>query len=179
MRTARQILADAHTIAVVGASSDAHKAAHWVPKMLQEHGWRIIPVNPHARHLLGERAYARLADIPVPVDIVDVFRPAEEAPALVAEAAAVGAGAIWLQLGITSPEARELAMDAAIDYVENTCIGMERTLAQMVVGGTTPRARLYRGIQPRPEPVAGGGSCRPRGGGPHLVRDRAVVGTGR
>ena len=94
MLTARQILADAHTIAVVGASRDPLKPAHWVPKMLQEQGWRIIPLNPHADHLFGERAYARLADIPVHVDVVDVFRPAREAPELAREAAAIGADAI-------------------------------------------------------------------------------------
>src|SRR5258708_7116330 len=104
MRTARQILADAHTIAVVGASRDPQKPAHWVPKMLQEQGWRIIPVNPHTDHLFGEHAYARLVDIPEHVDVVDVFRPAREAVELVHEAAAIGASAIWLQLGITSPE---------------------------------------------------------------------------
>jgi len=129
MRTAREILAGAHTIAVVGASRDPQKSAHWVPKMLQEQGWRIIPVNPHADQVLGEHSYARLADIPVHVDVVDVFRPAREAPELVREAAAIGAGAVWLQLGLTSQQARQAAHDAGMEYVENTCIGTERTLA--------------------------------------------------
>jgi len=150
MRTARQLLADAHTIAVVGASRDPQKAAHWVPKMLQEQGWRVIPVNPHAHKLFGERAYARLADIPVHVDIVDVFRPADEVPELVGEAAAIGAGSVWLQLGLTSEEGCRSAREAGLDYVENTCIGTERALAQLVVGGATPHPRVYRGLVAQP-----------------------------
>lgn len=152
MRTAREILAGAHTIAVVGASRDPQKPAHWVPKMLQEQGWRLIPVNPHVDRLFGEHAYVRLADIPVHVDVVDVFRPAREAPELAREAAAIGAGALWLQLGITSPQARRTAYDAGLEYVENTCMGVERALAQMVVGGTTPRPVVYRGLRPQAEP---------------------------
>ena len=149
MRTARQVLADAHTIAVVGASRDPAKAAHWVPKALQEQGWHIIPVNPHAHRLFGEPAFARLADVPVHVDIVNVFRPAEEAPELVREAAAIGAGTVWLQLGITSGEGRRVALEAGLDYVENTCIGTERAVAQMVVGGATPLPKVYRGLPRR------------------------------
>ena len=152
MRTARQILADAHTIAVVGASRDPQKPAHWVPKMLQDQGWRIIPVNPHCERLFGCRAYARLADIPEQVDFVDVFRPAHEAPDLVREAAAIGAGAFWLQLGIVSPEARRLAYELGLDYVEDTCMGMERALTDMVHGGDRPCCTVYHGIDPKPDP---------------------------
>ncbi|GAA2574837.1 hypothetical protein GCM10010399_00180 [Dactylosporangium fulvum] len=151
MRTAREMLAGAHTIAVVGASRDPQKPAHWVPKLLQDQGWRIIPVNPHADQVFGEQAYARLVDIPVHVDLVDVFRPAPEAPELVREAAAIGAGGVWLQPGIASPQARQAADDAGLEYVENTCIGTERALAQMVVGGTTPRSEVYRGLSPQAE----------------------------
>jgi len=152
MRTARQILADARTVAVVGASRDPLEAAHWVPGMLQEQGWRIIPVNPHAVALFGEHVYARLADIPCHVDVVDVFRPAAEAAEIVREAAAIGAGAVWLQPGIVSTEARRLAQEAGLDYVEDTCIGTERALSQMVVGGDTPPCPVYRGIVPRVAP---------------------------
>nr|BFE57498.1 hypothetical protein GCM10020063_020240 [Dactylosporangium thailandense] len=153
MRTARQILADARTIAVVGASRDPLKAAYWVPKMLQEQGWRIIPINPHADRILGEHVYGRLADVPWRIDVVNVFRPAAEAPQIVREVAAFGARAVWLQLGIESPEARRIAEAAGLEYVEDTCIGMERTLAQMVVGGITPASRVYHGIDPEPVPA--------------------------
>lgn len=153
MRTARELLAGAKTIAVVGASRDPLKPAHWVPKALQEQGWRIIPVNPFAQRVLGEHAYARLADIPGPVDIVDVFRPAREAPELVRQAAGIGARVVWLQPGIVSPQARRLASDAGLDYVEDRCIGTERALAQLVAGGVTPGPVVYRGLYPpQPQP---------------------------
>ena len=150
MRTPRQILAEAHTIAVVGASRDPQKPAHWVPKMLQEQGWHIVPVNPHTGRLLGERAYARLSDVPVPVDVVEVFRPAAEAEELVREAAAIQAGAIWLQLGIVSLEAQQLAKELGLDYVHDTCMGMERALADMVHGGCRPSCAVYHGLVPEP-----------------------------
>ncbi|MER5702350.1 CoA-binding protein [Micromonospora sp. NPDC002296] len=129
MRTAQQILADSAVIAVVGASRDPSKAAHRVPAQMQRHGWRIIPVNPTVDELFGERAYASLADIPHPVDLVDVFRPARDAVGVVREAVAIGAPAVWLQLGIVSPEARRIAEEAGIDYVEDRCLIVERAAA--------------------------------------------------
>lgn len=152
MRTPTQILADAHTIAVVGASRDPQKPAHWVPLMLQEQGWHIIPVNPYADVLLGEPAYARLTDIPCHVDVVEVFRPGGEALGLVREAIAIGAGAIWLQQGITSTEASLLAHEAGIEYVEDTCMGTVRALTDMVHGGCHPHCIIYHGIHPKPDP---------------------------
>ncbi|MEU7618067.1 CoA-binding protein [Micromonospora rifamycinica] len=135
MRTAQQILADSAVIAVVGASRDPDKAAHRVPAQMQRHGWRIIPVNPAVDELFGERAYASLADIPHPVDLVDVFRPAGDAVEVVRQAAAVGAPAVWLQLGIVSAEARRIAEEAGMDYVEDRCLIVERAAA----GLTPPR----------------------------------------
>lgn len=132
MKEAKQILEQSDIIAVVGASRDRHKPSHWVPKMMQRHGWRIIPVNPHAHEILGEHAYARLKDIPEHVDLVDIFRPPEEAARMVQEAIAIGARAIWLQLGITCPEGRDMCHEAGIDYIENDCMGIERTLACLV-----------------------------------------------
>ena len=129
MRTAAQILADAAVIAVVGASRDPAKAAHHVPAEMQRHGWRIIPVNPTADELLGERVYRSLADIPHPVDLVDVFRPAQDAVDVVRQAVAIGAPAVWLQLGIVSPEARRIAEEAGVDYVEDRCLIIERAAA--------------------------------------------------
>ncbi|MFY1619184.1 CoA-binding protein [Micromonospora sp. WMMD736] len=131
MRTAQQILADSAVIAVVGASRDPLKAAHSVPLQMQRYGWRIIPVNPSVDELFGERAYATLADIPHPVDLVDVFRPAEDAVQVVRDAAAIGAPAVWLQLGIVSAEAREIAEAAGMDYVEDRCLIIERAAGNL------------------------------------------------
>lgn len=114
------------TIAVVGLSADPTKSAHSVPAAMQAFGWRVIPVNPHADELLGEKVYRRLADIPEPVEFVNVFRPAAEAPDVVRQAVEIGAKAVWLQLGITSPEARELAAEHGLLYVEDRCIAVER-----------------------------------------------------
>ncbi|MFV2103339.1 CoA-binding protein [Micromonospora sp. LOL_024] len=129
MRSAQQILADSAVIAVVGASRDPAKAAHRVPAELQRYGWRIIPVNPIADELFGEPVYRSLADIPHPVDLVDVFRPAEDAVDVVRQAVAFGAPAVWLQLGIVSPPARRIAEEAGVDYVENRCLIVERAAA--------------------------------------------------
>lgn len=129
MRTAQQILADSAVIAVVGASRDPRKAAHGVPLQMQRYGWRIFPVNPTVDELFGERAYKTLADIPHPVDLVDVFRPAGDAVQVVRDAVAIGAPAVWLQLGIVSAEARQIAVEAGIDYVEDRCLIVERAAA--------------------------------------------------
>ncbi|OWV00003.1 CoA-binding protein [Micromonospora wenchangensis] len=126
MRTAQQLLADSAVIAVVGASRDPGKAAHRVPAQMQRYGWRIIPVNPTVDELFGERAYPSLADIPHPVDLVNVFRPARDAVEVVRQAAAIGAPAVWLQLGIVSAEARRIAGAAGMDYVEDRCLIVER-----------------------------------------------------
>jgi predicted CoA-binding protein len=93
---------------------------------LRRHGWRVIPVSPAGGELFGEKVYPTLGDIPHPVDLVNVFRPAQEAPEVVRAAVAIGASAVWLQLDITSPEAREIATEAGIDYVEDHCVAVER-----------------------------------------------------
>ncbi|MBT8224084.1 MAG: CoA-binding protein [Dactylosporangium sp.] len=131
MRKARQLLADAAVIAVVGASRDPAKTAHQVPARMLRAGWRIIPVNPLAGEIFSVPAYPRLADIPEPVDLVNVFRPAGEAAAVVRQAVAIGAPAVWLQQGIVSPEARRVAAEAGIDYVEDRCIAVERALGRL------------------------------------------------
>ncbi|MFU8852986.1 CoA-binding protein [Micromonospora sp. SL1-18] len=129
MRSAQQILADSAVIAVVGASRDPGKAAHRVPAEMQRYGWRVIPVNPTVDELFGEKAYPSLADIPHPVDLVDVFRPAQDAVDVVRQAVGIGAPAVWLQLGIVSAEARRIAEEAGIDYVEDRCLIVERAAA--------------------------------------------------
>jgi len=125
-RTVEQILNTYDTITVVGASNAASKPAHYVPAHMQDHGWRIIPVNPHEEQILGERVYRSLADVPEKVGLVDVFRPSEHTPDIARQAVAAGATALWLQLGIASDEARRIAEDAGLLYVEDRCLIIEQ-----------------------------------------------------
>lgn len=122
----RRILEEMSTFAVVGLSTDPTKAAHSVPAAMQAYGWRMIPVNPHADRLLGEQVYRRLADIPEPVEVVNVFRPSAEAADVTRQAVEIGAKAVWLQLGIVSAEARQIATEAGLLYVEDRCLAVER-----------------------------------------------------
>ncbi len=128
MTTPRSILESATTIAVVGLSTNPDKAAHAVPTQLQRYGFRVIPVHPSADEILGERVYRRLEDIPETIDVVEVFRPADEAPGIARQAVAAGAGALWLQQGIRSDEAGRIAKEAGIGYVEDHCMAVERAL---------------------------------------------------
>jgi uncharacterized protein len=115
-----QILTTYATITVVGASATPRKAAHSVPGHMQRHGWRIIPVNPHAMQILGEHVYRQLADIPEQVG------PSPQAAGIARQAVAAGATAVWLQLGITSDEARTISHDAGLLYVEDRCLIIEQ-----------------------------------------------------
>jgi uncharacterized protein len=126
VRSARDILSDALTIAVVGASRYPEKTAHAVPYQLLKHGWRVIPVNPYVEEIWGERCYPLLAEIPEPVDLVNVFRPSADATDVVRQAIEIGTKAVWLQQGIFSPEGRRMAEAAGIDYVEDTCTAVVR-----------------------------------------------------
>src|ERR1700731_2756587 len=123
---AERILTSYAAITVVGASAAAAKAAHSVPAHMQRHGWRIIPVNPHAEEILGEPVYRTLAEGPEQVGLVDVFRPSWQAPDIARQAVAAGATALWLQLGIASAEARAIAEDAGLLYVEDRCLIIEQ-----------------------------------------------------
>ncbi|WP_433792262.1 CoA-binding protein [Actinoplanes sp. CA-252034] len=131
MRSAQQILAEAKVIAVVGASRDAYKPSHTVPLQMIRHGWRILPVNPFVDEIFGVRAVPTLADLGEPVDLVNVFRPARDAVDIVRQAIAVNAPAVWLQSGIVSAEARRLAEEAGIDYIEDRCIAVERAVGRL------------------------------------------------
>jgi uncharacterized protein len=93
---------------------------------MQEMGWRIVAVNPNSAEVLGQRTYPTLADAPLPIGLIDVFRPAAEAPGMAHQAVAVGATALWLQLGIVSPEARRIAEEAGLLYVEDCCMAIEQ-----------------------------------------------------
>jgi hypothetical protein len=120
-----QILRVAKTIAVVGLSSNPMRASHGVAEYLKNAGYRIIPVNPNETEVLGEKAYARLEDVPEPVDIVDVFRRAEEVPAVAESAIGIGAKVLWMQLGIENAEAAERARAAGLVVVEDSCLMVE------------------------------------------------------
>lgn len=111
------------TIAVVGASNDELKQANKIPKYMRSQHFRVIPVNPTADEVLGEPAFRSLSEITEQVDVVDVFRPAEEAPAIAADAVAIGASVLWLQLGIVSDEASEIATAGGLTVVMDACIG--------------------------------------------------------
>jgi predicted CoA-binding protein len=121
-----KILTSYDSITVVGASRSAQKAAQYVPQHMQGHGWRIVPINPIADKILGEPVYRTLADVPEPVGFVDVFRPSEQTPDIARQAVAAGATALWLQLHIASAEAKQIATDAGLLYVENRCLIIEQ-----------------------------------------------------
>jgi predicted CoA-binding protein len=127
-RSSHEILENATSIAVVGASRDPIKAGGSVPAGLQQRGFRIIPINPFADTLFGERVYRSLSEVPVKIDIVDVFRPAADAPEIARQAVAVGAKALWLQLDIRSEEARRIAEAAGMAYVEDECTAVVSSL---------------------------------------------------
>ena len=131
VRSPRQVLEESDTIAVVGASRHVDKAAYSVPLQLQLHGWRIIPVNPYADEIFGVPGYPTLADVPVPVDMVNVFRPSMQAATVVREAVAIGAKAVWLQQGIVSAEGRRIAETAGLDYVEDQCTAVIRAIERL------------------------------------------------
>ena len=127
-----RIYAETRTIAVVGASADESKAGHQIPRYLQSQGYRILPVNPRGGELFGEHVFHSLAEIDVPVDVVDVFRPAQEAPEIARLAIEIGAKVLWLQMGIISEEARQIAEAAGLTVVMNRCMGA--THAQLGLG---------------------------------------------
>jgi predicted CoA-binding protein len=119
----RGLLASAKTIAMVGASSRADRPSHGVMQILLDAGFRVIPVNPRETEVLGQPAYASLADIPERVDIVDVFRRSEDTPEVADDAVKIGARALWLQLGISNEEAAARAKAGGLTVVMDRCLG--------------------------------------------------------
>jgi len=120
-----KIILTSKNIAVVGASRDPEKASYLIPKYLQEQGYKIIPVNPKADEILGEKAYSSLMEIKERVDIVDIFRPSEYTPKIVEEAIKLKPKLIWLQLGIQNNEAMEIATQNNIPFIMNKCLKVE------------------------------------------------------
>jgi len=121
----RRLLRTAKTIAMVGLSSEKTKASNMVGAYLQDEGYQVIPVNPRATEILGVQSYPDLASVPFPIDIVDIFRPTNEVSAIVDDAIAVGAKAVWMQLRIVDLPAAERALAAGLDVVVDRCIKME------------------------------------------------------
>ena len=119
----RGILNTVKTIAMVGISPKDNRPSYFAFKYLLERGYRMLPVNPGqaGKDILGQKVYAKLSEIPEPVDMVDVFRRAEACPAHAREAVEAGAGSLWLQLGLVSPESRAIAAAAGLPYVEDAC----------------------------------------------------------
>jgi uncharacterized protein len=117
-----QILKTSHTIAVVGLSSRTHRPSYGVAQYLQSAGYKIIPVNPEEKEVLGEKAYARLEDVPEPVDIVNIFRRSEYVPEIVESAIRIGAHGVWMQEGVIHAEAAERARSAGLFVIMDTCI---------------------------------------------------------
>jgi len=124
-----QMLRQHHTIAVVGLSAEWHRPSFFAAKYMQEHGYRVIPVNPRyaksGTDILGEHCYAALADIPFPVDMVDVFRRTEDALPIAQQAIAIGARCLWQQIGVVNLQADTLARDAGLDSVMDRCVKIE------------------------------------------------------
>ncbi len=127
IETLRRILATSKTIAVVGLSADWFRPSYFAAKYMQEHGYRVIPVNPRyaGSDVLGERCYASLSEIPEKVDIVDVFRRASEVPQIADEAVRIGARVLWQQLGVQNEVAAASARAAGLVSVMNRCVKIE------------------------------------------------------
>jgi predicted CoA-binding protein len=137
----RQLLTDARTIAMVGASSNPDKAPYGIMQNLQRAGYRVIPVNPHETEVLGERSYPSLADIPDRIDIVDVFRRPEETPQIADQAVTIGAKALWLQTGISNEDAAARAAGAGLMVVMDACIGATHAMLRIPPKTTSPASR--------------------------------------
>ena len=123
--TLSRILKSCRTIAVVGLSAEWHRPSYFAAKYMQQHGYRIVPVNPRYDSILGEPCFARLEDIPFAVDMVDVFRKAADVPPIAGSAVAIGARCLWQQLGVVNQEADALARAGGLDSVMDRCVKIE------------------------------------------------------
>jgi predicted CoA-binding protein len=121
----RELLHTARTVAIVGLSPNVLRPSNFVGFYLQRHGYRIVPVNPREREILGEQSYPSLTQIPFHVDIVDVFRAPNAVPGIAEEAVQIGAGALWLQFGVISPEGARLAEEGGLKVVMDRCLKVE------------------------------------------------------
>jgi uncharacterized protein len=125
INTLRRILRESRVLAVVGLSAHWHRPSHFAAKYMIEHGYRVIPVNPQYKEVLGQKCYATLREIPEKVDLVDVFRKSSEVLPIAEDAIAIGAKVLWLQLGVKNDEAAERARAAGLDVVMDRCVKIE------------------------------------------------------
>jgi predicted CoA-binding protein len=125
IQTLRRILKETRVIAVVGLSADWYRPSYFAAKYLQEHGYRVIPVNPKYETILGERCYKSLRDIPEPVDMVDVFRKTQDVGPIADDAIAIGAKVLWQQLGVKNEAAAQKARAAGLEAVMDRCVKIE------------------------------------------------------
>ena len=125
INTLRRVLRESRTLAIVGLSADWFRPSYFAAKYMQEHGYRIIPVNPKYETILGEKSYPSLSAIPEAVDIVDVFRRPADTPAIAEEAVAIGARTLWLQIGVMNDEARQIAEAGGLTVVMDRCVKIE------------------------------------------------------
>ena len=123
--TLRRILRECRTIAIVGLSAEWHRPSNFVAKYLQQHGYRVIPVNPRYTEVLGERCYANLIDIAERIDMVDVFRRTEDVLPIAEQAIRIGAKCLWQQIGVMNSQAAALAQAAGLDTVQDRCVKIE------------------------------------------------------
>lgn len=123
--TLKRILKSSHVIAVVGLSANWWRPSFFVAKYLQDHGYRVIPVNPAYQEVLGEKCYPDLKAVPEKIDMVDCFRKAAEIPALAEDAIAIGAKCLWMQLGVVNDAAALRAREAGLDVVMDRCVKIE------------------------------------------------------
>ncbi|MBI4985595.1 MAG: CoA-binding protein [Rhodocyclales bacterium] len=123
--TLRRVLRDSRTLAVVGLSADWFRPSNFAAKYMQEHGYKVIPVHPKYAEILGEKCYPDLRSIPVPVDLVDVFRKPADCVPIAQDAIAIGAKTLWLQIGVVNAEAQRIAEDAGLTVVMDRCVKIE------------------------------------------------------
>jgi hypothetical protein len=125
-RTIQRVLLNAKTVAIVGLSSNTLRASYFVGFYLKRHGYRVIPVNPREKEILGEKSYASLRDVPEPIDIVNVFRAPDAVPGIAKDAVAIGAKSLWCQFTVISPEGARIAEEGGLDVVMDRCIKVEQ-----------------------------------------------------
>jgi predicted CoA-binding protein len=146
--TIQRVIHSAHTIAVVGLSGNALRASYFVGYYLRRHGYRVIPVNPRETEILGQTCYPSLQDVPVPVDIVNVFRAPDALPGIARDAVAVNAGALWCQFGVINEEGARIAEDGGMTVIMDRCLKVEhaRYVGRMHwLGFNTQRITSLRG----------------------------------
>ncbi|GKU78455.1 CoA-binding protein [Paenibacillus sp. L3-i20] len=124
----KEILSGSDVVAVVGLSDNPERVSYMVSEAMQAKGYTIIPVNPNAESILGQKSYATLAEIPVPVDIVNVFRRSEHTPPIAEEAVSIGAKTLWLQLGVSNDDAAKIAHDGGLTVIMDRCIKVEDSI---------------------------------------------------